>query len=502
MSLNTGINVQATPVHQGVQVMSLVQSTGKKDPPVHQGVQAMSLVPSTNTRTEAMASPRSPLAGPDNSDLSMTRLLSPASSHAQLEKDMESLLEKSLSEIFDSPEAATNMATGSNPPTSHMPSCPSASQQPATLSNNNNKNIPDQGEAARQTQGSEMLSARRNIASEAMDRATTTPLTETHSTQKPSYGPAAAEGTNIYPNGPYRPHGPYVFPDGPNVLHANLQPDKLQTRESLAKENEIYHLKQQVHFLTEQSTQKDEWVQQKWDEKNISFQEHATRYKQVAHDEHQVLMADLTVKAKAELMQKDQMIVRLQERLNGVQNENMQSYQAQQKAYDEDNKAQAVVYEQKSNIKMQELIIQAQKEHNTDKQDFEKEARQIIENQQLELVEMQNKARERMHAIHDDAQRTVLQKDEQIVQLQYEKQQLEAVVLQKSEETHFYQQNHDQINSELEKARHLPSLQLVQDLQTRFDVAQAQLLAMSQIEGEHQEEYVKQHQRCHDKFAT
>ena len=134
-----------------------------------------------------------------------------------------------------------------------------------------------------------------------------------------------------------------------------------------------------------------------------------------------------------------------------------------------------------TNEKMLQLIQHAQAEHASEKQGIEQEARQILEFKQQEINDIQSKARERMQQIHDDAQRQSLHKDNQIVQLQVEHQQIADELKSRTEEIHFYKQHHNEANTQLQQAQQSPSIQIVQKLQEELDEARQDAISKTNI---------------------
>ena len=449
----------------------------------------MSLNTSINNYAMAPASPL-PLAGPDESeDLSMTGLLSP------LDYNLENELSE-LMNFIDNPSPDPNRASGGEvevqeaiprtsgetgpniivPNGSNIVMPDHQAQRPVVLGPNNpgqtaaeanrnlvsdsqthdsdqnrfgNNNIPrDLGTNTQnmlpiQQSGAEMLpirisemsSARTNMASNAMIRASNT-------SQLAEWNPEPP------PNSEY---GPY----------------REQTRGRL--QQEVDNLKLQLVFVQEQSDQKDKFVKQKWDAQRQEFQAAASNFQQVASDQQQLTVADLKCQADQMIMQREQTISGLQERLKGVQQEAQQAFITQQQKFQEEARVATVMYDQAANEKLVQLLSHAQNEHTSEKQGIEIEARQMFGNQKTEVDHIQQKSEERMRHIYDEAQRHLLHKDELFVQLQREKQQMEDSLKLAVDESQFFRQHLSATKDELETARKQPSIHMIQDLQTKLD---------------------------------
>ena len=353
-----------------------------------------------------------------------------------------------------------------------MPSSQCAQQPPTALGYSINT---DQGSAGVKPPLAipEVLSARTLASAQAMVRAAENTLSGAFpgtpsSIHKSEYGPTNA-------NGPY----------------GHRKQEERPTQAWNDQQREIENLKQQLLIVTEKADHNVERMNQQWNDRTAQFQETALRFQQVAGDETQVKVAEVTTQAHAALQRKDQMINRLQERIQGSQQEKVQAYQSQQQKYEEEWTAQSVVYEKNTNEKMLQLIQHAQAEHATEKQGIEHEARQILECKQQEINDIQSKARERMQQIHDDAQRQSLHKDNQIAQLQVEHQQIADELKNRTEETLFYKQHYNEANTQLQQAQQAPSLQIVQTLQNELSQAHQVVKSQQWAQNNEHDESVK-----------
>ena len=106
---------------------------------------------------------------------------------------------------------------------------------------------------------------------------------------------------------------------------------------------------------------------------------------------------------------------------------------------------QSIGYQRSIDQKVLELLSHSNAEHASEKQNLEQEARQIIELKQSEILDIQQKATERMQQIYDDAQRSAMQQDNKFVQLQAEHQQLADELKSKVEEAALHKQQQDNL---------------------------------------------------------
>ena len=240
----------------------------------------------------------------------------------------------------------------------------------------------------------------------------------------PTYGPATALA-------PVSSQGPYT--------HRNLEYEK-----------EIERLQSQLDVANDNAKRNFELMKQRWDEQQLKFKEAAARFQMVAGDEAEARVAKVTAEAIASLARKDDFILRLKDRAQTLHDNKMQEYKSQQQKYEEDRRLQAIEYQSSIDTKVLGLLSHSKAEHASEKQNLEQEARQIIDYKQKEILEIQEKARERMQQIHDDAQRLSLQQENKHVQLQADHQQLADELKARAEETMLYKQQHDNLTSHMQ----------------------------------------------------
>jgi hypothetical protein len=224
----------------------------------------------------------------------------------------------------------------------------------------------------------------------------------------PTYGPAMSLG-------PASSKGPY----------SNRNPEQ---------EKEIEQLQQLLDTANDKANRNYEIMTQKWNDQQLKFKEAAERFQLVAADEAEARVAKITAEATATLARKDEFILRLKDRAQTMHNNKLQEYNNQQHKYEEERQMQSIGYQRSIDQKVLELLSHSKAEHASDKQNLEQEARQIIEYKQKEILDIQEKAKERMQQIYDDAQRLSLQQDNKIVQLQADNQQLADELKARAEE--------------------------------------------------------------------
>ena len=100
-----------------------------------------------------------------------------------------------------------------------------------------------------------------------------------------------------------------------------------------------------------------------------------------------------------------------------------------------------------------------------------------------------------MQQIHDDAQRQSLHKDNQIVQLQVEHQQIADELQNRTEDCtnieKLYKQHYDAVNTQLQQAQQAPSLQIVQTLQNELSQAHQVVKSQQWAQNNEHDESVK-----------
>ena len=84
------------------------------------------------------------------------------------------------------------------------------------------------------------------------------------------------------------------------------------------QEREIENLRQQLEATKDKANQNVGIMKQKLEKRQLHFHETAARFQQVAGDETEAKVAKVTAEAQAALLRKDQMIGRLQERAQSL----------------------------------------------------------------------------------------------------------------------------------------------------------------------------------------
>ena len=171
---------------------------------------------------------------------------------------------------------------------------------------------------------STMLSARTQNAEKAMVQAAGRTLI-----------PGPSQGSDSVPItfGPATEYGP--APSTGPYSNRNVEKEK---------EKEIEKLRQQLGATNEKANHNVEIMKQKWDERNLQFQETAARFQQVAGDETETKVAKVTAEAQAALHRKDQMIGRLQERAQSFNQDKLQAYNDQQHKYEEERRLLSIEF--------------------------------------------------------------------------------------------------------------------------------------------------------------